>query len=130
MEGQEPLPSKGTMTTDPSTTSANSSPGHAFMYGVLFIAVAGAAVLLLDLNPEVVIRLALYPAIALSILVLTSAPTTLTAGVSAAGLTAMMLLYSAGLGLPVSLTGMTVLLILVGVAVVTGLKSRSRSDDR
>ena len=79
MEGQEPLPSKGTMTTDPSTTSANSSPGHAFMYGVLFIAVAGAAVLLLDLNPEVVIRLALYPAIALSILVLTSAPTTLTA---------------------------------------------------
>lgn len=117
------------MTTDPSTTSANSSPGHAFMYGVLFIAVAGATVLVFDLNPDVVLRLALYPAIALSILVLTSAPTTLTAGVSAAGLAVMMLLYSAGLGLPVSLTGMTVLLILVGVAVYTALKNRSGSDD-
>lgn len=129
MEGQEPLPPKGTMTTDPSTTFAKRPSGHTLMYGVLLTDTAGAAVFVFDLNPEWVLRLALYPAIAMSLLVLTTAPSWLTAGVSAAGLAAMILLYSAGLGLPVPLTGTAVLLILEGVAVCTALKNRNRSDE-
>lgn len=117
------------MSTDPSTTTAKNHPGQAFMYGVLLTAIAGAAAFVFELHPELVLQVALYPAIALSILVLTRSPTTLTAGVSATGLAAIIFLYSVGLGRSVPLTGMTVLLILVGVAVHTGRKRRAGSDD-
>lgn len=112
------------MSTARSSTTAGNPPGQAFMYGVLLTAIAGAAAFVFELHPELVLQVALYPAIALSILVLTRSPTTLTAGVSATGLAAIIFLYSVGLGRPVPLTGMTVLLILVGVAVYTGGKNR------